>query len=39
LPSSAHKTHLDFDVHQINCTYYSALANDDDAYLAARAIQ
>ena len=28
-----------FDAHQINCTYYSALECDDDAYLAARAIQ
>jgi hypothetical protein len=28
-----------FDVHQINCTYYSALGGNDDAYLAARAIQ
>lgn len=28
-----------FDVHQIGCSYYSALGNDDDAYLAARAIQ
>lgn len=28
-----------FDAHQINCTYYSALNGDDDAYLAARAIQ
>ena len=28
-----------FDVHQINCTYYSALGGSDDAYLAARAIQ
>lgn len=27
------------DVYQINCTYYSALGNDDDAYLLARAIQ
>jgi sucrose phosphorylase len=27
------------DVYQINCTYYSALGNDDDAYLFARAIQ
>jgi sucrose 6(F)-phosphate phosphorylase len=27
------------DVHQLNCTYYSALACDDDRYLAARAIQ
>jgi sucrose phosphorylase len=28
-----------FDAHQFNCTYYSALNGDDDAYLAARAIQ
>ncbi|MGE5137960.1 MAG: sucrose phosphorylase [Rudaea sp.] len=28
-----------FDAHQINCTYYSALGAHDDAYLAARAIQ
>jgi sucrose phosphorylase len=27
------------DVHQLNCTYYSALACDDDRYLAARAVQ
>ena len=27
------------DVYQINCTYYSALGDDDDAYLLARAIQ
>jgi sucrose phosphorylase len=27
------------DVYQINCTYYSALGNRDDAYLTARAIQ
>ena len=27
------------DVHQLNCTYYSALARDDDRYVAARAIQ
>jgi sucrose phosphorylase len=37
--SPEHKRHADFDAHQINCTYYSALAEDDDAYLAARAIQ
>lgn len=36
---SAHKARPDFDAHQVNCTYYSALAGDDDAYLAARAIQ
>jgi sucrose phosphorylase len=29
----------DVDVHQLNCTYYSALAHDDDRYIAARAIQ
>ncbi|WP_022667563.1 sucrose phosphorylase [Desulfospira joergensenii] len=27
------------DVYQVNCTYYSALGCDDDAYLTARAIQ
>jgi sucrose phosphorylase len=27
------------DIYQINCTYYSALNCDDDAYIAARAIQ
>lgn len=27
------------DVYQLNCTYYSALGNDDNAYLLARAIQ
>ncbi len=27
------------DIYQINCTYYSALGDDDDAYLTARAIQ
>jgi sucrose 6(F)-phosphate phosphorylase len=27
------------DVHQLNVTYYSALASDDDRYIAARAIQ
>jgi sucrose phosphorylase len=29
----------DLDVHQLNCTYYSALNGDDDRYVAARAIQ
>jgi sucrose phosphorylase len=29
----------DGDVHQLNCTYYSALGCDDDRYVAARAIQ
>ena len=37
--SDQHKSHADFDAHQINCTYYSALGCNDDAYLAARAIQ
>jgi sucrose phosphorylase len=27
------------DIHQLNCTYYSALACDDERYVAARAIQ
>ncbi|MDK2964252.1 MAG: sucrose phosphorylase [Verrucomicrobiota bacterium] len=27
------------DIYQINCTYYSALDHNDDAYIAARAIQ
>jgi sucrose phosphorylase len=27
------------DVYQINCTYYSALGEDDDLYIMARAIQ
>ena len=27
------------DIYQINCTYYSALGNNDQAYLLARAIQ
>lgn len=33
-------THADgLDVHQLNCTYYSAIGEDDDRYVAARAIQ
>jgi sucrose phosphorylase len=27
------------DIYQVNCTYYSALEENDDSYLAARAIQ
>jgi len=27
------------DIYQINCSYYSALGNDDDSYLLARAVQ
>lgn len=39
LYSSSHKDADGFDVHQIRCSYYSVLNCDDDAYLAARAIQ
>lgn len=28
-----------FDTYQINCTYYSALGEDDDRYLISRAVQ
>lgn len=37
--SDEHKAPDGFDVHQIRGTYYSMLNGDDDAYLAARAIQ
>jgi sucrose phosphorylase len=37
--SGTHMPHPGFDAHQINCTYYSALNGNDDAYLAARALQ
>lgn len=37
--SDKHKSADGFDVHQIRCSYYSALNGNDDAYLAARAIQ
>jgi sucrose 6(F)-phosphate phosphorylase len=37
--SAQHRAQPDFDAHQINISYYSALGQDDDAYLAARAIQ
>lgn len=37
--SDRHKSHDGFDVHQIRCTYYSVLNCNDDAYIAARAIQ
>jgi sucrose 6(F)-phosphate phosphorylase len=37
--SPQHRTHPDFDAHQINITYFSALGGNEDAYLAARAIQ
>lgn len=37
--SDKHKLRPDFDAHQINCTYFSALGEDENAYLSARAIQ
>ncbi len=37
--SDEHKAEDGFDVHQIRCSYYSVLNCDDDAYIAARAIQ
>ncbi len=37
--SDKHKDADGFDVHQIRCSYYSVLNCDDNAYLAARAIQ
>ncbi|MEZ0537050.1 sucrose phosphorylase [Caldicellulosiruptoraceae bacterium PP1] len=37
--SDEHKSEDGFDVHQIRCSYYSILDCDDNAYLAARAIQ
>ena len=38
--ASCPSTHAaEVDVHQLNCTYYSALDCDDDRYFAARAIQ
>jgi sucrose 6(F)-phosphate phosphorylase len=37
--SSQHRIQKDFDAHQINITYFSALGKNEDAYLAARAIQ
>lgn len=37
--SSEHQGEDAFDAHQINCTYFSALGCDEDAYILARAIQ
>jgi len=37
--SEEHKDEDGFDVHQIACSYYSVLDCNDDAYIAARAIQ
>jgi len=33
------KAYNNLDIYQVNCTYYSALGDDDDAYLLARAVQ
>ncbi|WP_099203770.1 sucrose phosphorylase [Scatolibacter rhodanostii] len=32
-------TYNNLDIYQVNCTYYSALGEDDSAYLIARAVQ
>ena len=37
--SANHRDKDGFDVHQIRCSYYSMLDCNDDAYMAARAIQ
>ena len=37
--SEKHKAADGFDVHQIRCSFYSMLDANDDAYIAARAIQ
>jgi len=37
--SDKHKGEDGFEVHQIRCSYYSVLEKNDDAYMAARAIQ
>lgn len=37
--SKEHRKRSDFDAHQINITYYSALSEEDNAYITARAIQ
>ena len=37
--SCPRRTRGDVDVHQLNCTYCAALGEDDDRYIAARAIQ
>lgn len=37
--SPAYREPDGFDVHQVRCSYYSALGESDDAYLAARGIQ
>ncbi len=37
--SPQHRRDPAFDAHQVNCTYYSALGRDDQAYICARALQ
>jgi sucrose phosphorylase len=36
---STDSAYQNLDIYQINCTYYSALGDNDDAYILARAIQ
>lgn len=36
---STKSSHTYFDAYQVNCSYYSALSEDDEKYLTARAIQ
>jgi sucrose phosphorylase len=38
-PIYSSQAYNNLDVYQLNCTYYSALGDDDDAYLLARAVQ
>jgi len=33
------KAYKNLDIYQVNCTYYSALGNNDDVYTVARAVQ
>jgi len=37
--SPSHRDPDGFDVHQVRCSFYSALGESDDAYIAARAVQ
>lgn len=39
IKSDDHKDADGFDVHQIRCTYYSVLNEDDERYLSSRALQ
>jgi sucrose phosphorylase len=38
-PIYSSSEYQNLDVYQVNCTYYSALEKNDDAYIAARTIQ